>query len=295
MSSHSVTEHHINGIWAGTYSYLQIKMKVSLSLRHFFAFYFGAGKGTEHAVVMNEEGCGGEDTEIESTHSQDPGTVGGSSKLESEFQGQELQHHVRKSTELLNDETLETPSYPKNAGTYNIMMDLYARGGQFAEASRLFGDMVKAGVSPDIVTHNSMIHICGRVGRVQEAKAIFKKMGKDGPSPDVATYNTLISMFIKRGEKQNALELCRQMKKVGVAPDSVTFRILLRDTLFSEANINPDVNSPKRIISVIEELAAGFREAMPKSEITLTIMLNLYKKSGEVLALERSRLTPVSL
>ena len=174
-------------------------------------------------------------------------------------------------------------SQPKIVDTYNIMMDLYARAGQFGEASKVFSDMGKAGVAPDIVTYNCMIHTCGRAGRVQEAKAIFKKITEEGPVPNVATYNILISMFIKRRDKKMALKYYQKMKAGGLTPDAVTFRIILRDTMISAADVGLRVDLSKHLTMMMEELAAGVGEYIHKSEITQTILLNLYKKSGEQL------------
>ena len=174
-------------------------------------------------------------------------------------------------------------SQPKIVDTYNIMMDLYARAGQFGEASKVFSDMGKAGVAPDIVTYNCMIHTCGRAGRVQEAKAIFKKIIEEGPVPNVATYNMLISMFIKRRDKKMALKYYQKMKAGGLTPDAVTFRIILRDTMISVADVGLRVDLSKHLTMMMEELAAGVGEYIHKSEITQTILLNLYKKSGEQL------------
>lgn len=174
-------------------------------------------------------------------------------------------------------------SQPKIVDTYNIMMDLYARAGQFGEASKVFSDMEKARVAPDIVTYNCMIHTCGRAGRVQEAKAIFKKIIEEGPVPNVATYNILISMFIKRRDKKMALKYYQKMKAGGLTPDAVTFRIILRDTMISAADVGLRVDLSKHLTLMMEELAAGVGEYIHKSEITQTILLNLYKKSGEQL------------
>lgn len=174
----------------------------------------------------------------------------------------------------------ELPTHAKKVDTYNIMMDLYGKAGDFEKASMTFRDMVKAGVDPDIVTYNTMMHICGRAGRVREAKALFKKISEKGLVPDVASYNTLISMFLRRGDKQKALIYYQSMKAAGVAPNAITFHILLRYSMVSAADVGSGLELTKHITSVMEELSLGVGEPMQDSELAQTIMLNLYKKAG---------------
>lgn len=180
--------------------------------------------------------------------------------------------------------SLERGFYPKNVETYNTMMDLYCCTGQFTEASRLLGDMMKVGVAPSIVTFNTMIKVCGRDGRLEEARAIYRKMKEKNCVPDIVTYNTLIAMYLKAGKKQAALTYYRKMKEEGLCPDAVTFETLLRDDVILEADITPHGDLSKNIATLMEELASGVGEVMHRSEITLTIMLNLYKRAGELKA-----------
>ncbi|KAH9532656.1 hypothetical protein CY35_18G010100 [Sphagnum magellanicum] len=178
--------------------------------------------------------------------------------------------------------SLERGFYPKNVETYNTMMDLYCCTGQFTEASRLLGDMMKVGVAPSIVTFNTMIKVCGRDGRLEEARAIYRKMKEKNCVPDIVTYNTLIALYLKAGKKQAALTYYRKMKEEGLCPDAVTFETLLRDDVILEADIAPHGDLSKNIATLMEELASGVGEVMHRSEITLTIMLNLYKRAGHL-------------
>ncbi len=180
--------------------------------------------------------------------------------------------------------SLERGFYPKNVETYNTMMDLYCCTGQFTEASRLLGDMMKVGVAPSIVTFNTMIKVCGRDGRLEEARAIYRKMKEKNCVPDIVTYNTLIALYLKAGKKQAALTYYRKMKEEGLCPDGVTFETLLRDDVILEADITPHGDLSKNNATLMEELASGVGEVMHRSEITLTIMLNLYKRAGELKA-----------
>jgi pentatricopeptide repeat protein len=164
------------------------------------------------------------------------------------------------------------------------MMDLYCCTGQFTEASRLLGDMMKVGVAPSTVTFNTMIKVCGRDGRLEEARAIYRKMKEKNCVPDIVTYNTLIALYLKAGKKQAALTYYRKMKEEGLCPDAVTFETLLRDDVILEADITPHRDLSKNIATLMEELASGVGEVMHRSEITLTVMLNLYKRAGELKA-----------
>jgi len=204
-----------------------------------------------------------------------------SEHFESSSQGETHQGKARQHPETPEVvDGLELPVHAKKVDTYNIMMDLHGKAGDFEKASMTFRDMVKAGVDPDIVTYNTMIHICGRAGRVREAKALFKKISEKGLVPDVASYNTLISMFLRRGEKLKALHYYQRMKTAGIAPNAITFHMLLRHSMISVADIGSSVELGKHISSLMEELSLGVGEPMQDSELAQTIMLNLYKKAG---------------
>lgn len=213
------------------------------------------------------------------------GTVGVTASSVEQFESSSQgETHLGKARQLPEapevGDGLKLPVHAKKVDTYNIMMDLHGKAGDFEKASMTFKEMVKAGVDPDIVTYNTMIHICGRAGRVREAKALFKKISEKGLVPDVASYNTLISLFVRRGEKLKALHYYQRMKTAGIAPNAITFHILLRHSMISVADIGSTVELGQHITSLMEELSLGVGEPMQDSELAQTIMLNLYKKAG---------------
>lgn len=65
---------------------------------------------------------------------------------------------------------------PGSSYMYNTLIDTYGKAGCLKEASKLFSEMLKEGISPNVVTFNTMIHICGSYGYLDEADAVMVKM-----------------------------------------------------------------------------------------------------------------------
>lgn len=116
---------------------------------------------------------------------------------------------------------------PRKVYTYNTLIDMYGSAGRLAEASVIFSEMLKSGISPDNVTFNTMIHICGSYGGLEEAMFLMNKMEERGFKPDGITYNTLIALHAEKGNVDMALDYFSRMKQDGLRPDDRTYRPLL--------------------------------------------------------------------
>ncbi|GMY07065.1 pentatricopeptide repeat-containing protein At2g22410, mitochondrial-like [Fagus crenata] len=100
----------------------------------------------------------------------------------------------------------------------NTMIDMYGRRGysqanQFADAVRLFQEMMAAKVKPDEITVASVLSACAHLGSLDVGEAVHDYIHKHGVKADVYVGNVLIDMYCKCGVVEKALEVFQEMKK----------------------------------------------------------------------------------
>ncbi|KAL2330961.1 hypothetical protein Fmac_018542 [Flemingia macrophylla] len=145
----------------------------------------------------------------------------------------------------------------RNEVSWNIIIDSYAKGGNFDTALRMFGEMLKvydpdgytlqsvisacAGLGAlslglwvhvyilkkcdksmvsDVLVNTSLVNMYCKCGSLEIAKQVFESM----PSTDVNSWNSMILGFAMHGEAEAALEYYARMVTVKkVIPNSITF------------------------------------------------------------------------
>ncbi|CAA7029776.1 unnamed protein product [Microthlaspi erraticum] len=142
----------------------------------------------------------------------------------------------------------------------DLFNEMENKEGKLLEAEKLYEEMIKRSIAPDIVTYNSLINGFCMQSRLDEAKQMFEMVSK-GCLPDVVTYNTLINGFCKSkrvemawnsfvrclkedwletqslthsyprffqaGDCESAQQVFKQMVSADVPPDIWTYNILL--------------------------------------------------------------------
>ncbi|KAJ3702759.1 hypothetical protein LUZ61_006464 [Rhynchospora tenuis] len=121
---------------------------------------------------------------------------------------------------------LETPKVC-SLHTYNVMVDTYAKSGQFDKALDAFGRMVREGIEPDHVTFNTLIHACGQRSRFKEASKFIKIVIKLSCVPDSKSHGSILSLCIKAGYIALAESYFSTTKGKSVILDILGYRKLL--------------------------------------------------------------------
>ena len=67
-----------------------------------------------------------------------------------------------------------------DAGTYNILIEVFGEGGYFKEVVTLFHDMVEENIEPNMETYEGLIFACGKGGLHKDAKKILLHMNEKG-------------------------------------------------------------------------------------------------------------------
>ncbi|KAM1112586.1 hypothetical protein EV1_045061 [Malus domestica] len=124
-------------------------------------------------------------------------------------------------------DTQNSDRKPRQASTYNALIDLYGKAGRLDDAANVFGEMMKSGVPMDVITFNTMIFTCGSHGHLSEAETLLSKMEERGISPDTRTYNIFLSLYADVGNIDAALNCYTKIRQVGLSPDIVSHRTIL--------------------------------------------------------------------
>lgn len=111
--------------------------------------------------------------------------------------------------------------------TYNTLIDTYGKAGQLEKVSDTFNQMLREGVSPNVVTFNTMIHVWGKHRRMEQVASLMRTMEEFQCLPDTRTYNILISLYREINDIDVAEYYFRKMKAENLLPDVVSCRTLL--------------------------------------------------------------------
>ncbi|KAJ0974360.1 hypothetical protein J5N97_016325 [Dioscorea zingiberensis] len=137
----------------------------------------------------------------------------------------------------------------------------------YSAVMRIFEEMRRQNVSPNVISYNSMSSGLCSEGKVEEAlhmfeemkvdgfcrnkdmdgaKRILDEMGEKGVKADFLTYNVLINALCKDGEVVKAGKLLDEMVEIGVRPTYVTYNTLI-DGFCEKDNLRAAFNMRARM------------------------------------------------
>jgi pentatricopeptide repeat domain-containing protein 1 len=122
---------------------------------------------------------------------------------------------------------LQAEGCAANMVTYNILIDAYARTGQWARAAEVLGPIAAAGLTPEARTYNAVIAACGKAGQPSAAVGVYERMLADGVEPTGTTYTSVISAFGRTGQVEEALRVYRDMAARGCERNVITYSSLI--------------------------------------------------------------------
>ncbi|XP_010448840.1 PREDICTED: pentatricopeptide repeat-containing protein At4g22760 [Camelina sativa] len=103
------------------------------------------------------------------------------------------------------------------------LIDLYMKGGDFAKASKLFSNLNKK----DTVSYSAMIMGCGINGMATEANRLFREMIKKKIPPNLVTFTGLLSAYSHSGLVQEGYECFKSMKDYNLEPSADHYGIMV--------------------------------------------------------------------
>lgn len=153
------------------------------------------------------------------------------------------------------------------ATAYSSMITIYTRLGLYDKSEGIINIMKEDKVLPNLENWLVQLNVYSQQGKVEEAKLVMKSMQGAGISPNIVAYNTLITGYGKVGDVDAAQCLFQDLQNVGLHPDETTYRSMVEG--FGRAN------NYKEALWYYKELkCSGFR---PNSSNFYT-MINLQAK-----------------
>ncbi|KAI5805597.1 hypothetical protein DFH27DRAFT_551951, partial [Peziza echinospora] len=204
----------------------------------------------------------------------------------------------------LYEEGKTTASPPFKEHQYNMFILAFASVNHFESATRVWNDLLAAGIEPGIHSWNALLMGCGKARDLKLLMTLWNKMVDAGITPDTFLWTTKVHALFSAGFMQEGLESLRTMfsaknskpnlntinaaidgllrnhhlvearkmldfavSKLGIQPDVVTYNTLLKGYMGKG-----DIKESFKVLEAMES------ESVQPDVVTCTIILNgLYK------------------
>ncbi|CAI9103864.1 OLC1v1002438C1 [Oldenlandia corymbosa var. corymbosa] len=100
--------------------------------------------------------------------------------------------------------------------------------GGYSRALELVQELKFHGLRMDSVTYGTILSVCASNNQCKEAEQYFDEMKSEGHSPNVFHYSSLLNAYSVNGNYQKADELIQEMKSVGIVLNKVVLTTLLK-------------------------------------------------------------------
>ncbi|XP_057495606.1 LOW QUALITY PROTEIN: pentatricopeptide repeat-containing protein At1g10910, chloroplastic-like [Actinidia eriantha] len=211
-----------------------------------------------------------------------------------------------KALEIYNN--IDDELTRNNVSVCNSVLSCLVRSGKFESSIRLFHQMKKDGLKPDVVTYTTLLSGCTKVkngyskaidlvqelnssglhmdsiiygtllavcasnNQCNEAEKYFNQMKDEGHSPNVYHYSSLLNAYSVDGNYEKADMLVQDMKSAGLVPNKVILTTLLkvyvRGGLFGKS---------REILTELEALGYA------KDEMPYCLLMDGLAKAGQIL------------
>ncbi|KAK9083730.1 hypothetical protein Scep_030201 [Stephania cephalantha] len=112
--------------------------------------------------------------------------------------------------------------------SYALLISAYGKARREDEALAVFEEMLDAGVRPTRKAYNILLDAFAISGMVEEARTVFKSMRRDKCAPDLCSYTTMLSAYINASDMDGAEKFFRRLKQDGFEPNIVTYGTLIK-------------------------------------------------------------------
>ncbi|KAK9846531.1 hypothetical protein WJX81_006057 [Elliptochloris bilobata] len=114
-----------------------------------------------------------------------------------------------------------------NVVTYNTLVDVYGKMGDWERAVGVLDNMKAVGVDPVLRTYNTLIIACNMCCQPREAVRVYERLKSQGLSPNSTTYNALITAYGKAGDITMVLSMFAEMKQQKCERSVITYSSLI--------------------------------------------------------------------
>ncbi|KAF0478025.1 pentatricopeptide repeat-containing protein [Gigaspora margarita] len=112
-----------------------------------------------------------------------------------------------------------------NLITYTSLMVAWMQKNGVNEkvVDRIFKDIKKAGIEPDVIAYTALITAKARCQKYTEAVRVYQEMLSNNIKPTVVTYSALIDASVTLGDLGTSLRLFDDMKKTDIVPNEYIY------------------------------------------------------------------------
>ncbi|GAB4850706.1 hypothetical protein Ancab_030006 [Ancistrocladus abbreviatus] len=118
--------------------------------------------------------------------------------------------------------------------SYALLIHAYGKARREEEALAVFEEMLDAGVRPTHKAYNILLDAFAISGMVEQAQTVFKSMRRDRFTPDLCSYTTMLSAYINASDMDGAEKFFRRLRQDGLEPNVVTYGTLIKG--YAKAN-----------------------------------------------------------
>ncbi|XP_027062174.1 pentatricopeptide repeat-containing protein At3g59040-like [Coffea arabica] len=112
--------------------------------------------------------------------------------------------------------------------SYALLIKAYGKARREEEALAVFEEMLDAGVRPSQKAYNILLDAFAISGMIEQARIVFKSMRRDRCTPDLCSYTTMLSAYVNVSDMEGAEKFFKRIKQDGFQPNIVTYGTLIK-------------------------------------------------------------------
>lgn len=154
--------------------------------------------------------------------------------------------------------------------SYALLIKAYGRARREEEALAVFEEMLDAGVRPSHKAYNILLDAFAISGMVEQARVVFKSMRRDRCTPDLCSYTTMLSAYVNASDMEGAENFFKRLRQDGLKPNIVTYGALIKG--------HAKVNNLEKMMEIYEEMQLNGIKA---NQTILTTIMDAYGKNKD--------------
>ncbi|XVE86258.1 hypothetical protein DITRI_Ditri18aG0021000 [Diplodiscus trichospermus] len=112
--------------------------------------------------------------------------------------------------------------------SYALLINAYGKARREEEALAVFEEMLDAGIRPTHKSYNILLDAFAISGMVEQAQTVFKSMRRDRCTPDICSYTTMLSAYVNASDMEGAEKFFIRLKQDGLQPNVVTYGTMMK-------------------------------------------------------------------
>lgn len=154
--------------------------------------------------------------------------------------------------------------------SYALLINAYGKARREEEALAVFEEMLDARVRPTHKAYNILLDAFAISGMVEQARVVFKSMRRDRYTPDLCSYTTMLSAYVNASDLDGAEKFFIRLKQDGFEPNVVTYGTLIKGYA--------KINNLEKMMEKYEEMQLNGIKA---NQTIFTTIMDAYGKNRD--------------